>query len=262
MGGRRDAEHQATVALRQLPLPNLLVQYPQSRGVFGAEDDTAGVAVDAVAEGGGEGILPLGGILTGGHQVFKDAVNKGIHRPVVVHMDHQPGGLIHQEEVFVLVEDFQLVPGGKEGVLLAVGGKELIVYVQLHQVPQGQAAGGFTALAVHLDSLKAQIFVQKVLGQEGHRLGKEPVQTLSAVVFPNGVASHGIPSRNNFSPHPGAPSKKDQSLNWSFCLSAPNALTPKSFGNRQTAFDQQGRRPCRARLGGYAVERMTGIEPA
>ena len=54
------ANGDAEVGLFQLMVPDLLIDDAQGLGIFGGDDDTAGVPVDAVAQGGGKGVLPLG----------------------------------------------------------------------------------------------------------------------------------------------------------------------------------------------------------
>ena len=194
------AEHQAAVELGDLPVPDFLVQHPEGGGVFGAEDQPAGVAVDPVAEGRCKAVFLFRVVFPLLGQIFQDPVDEGVHLALVVGVDHQPGRLIGQEDVFVLIDDFQGVPGGAEGVLLPVGGKKFVLEVQLHHVPLRQAAGDFSPFSVDLDALLADGLVKKALGQQGNGLGEEFVQALPAVVGADDEAFHGIPPGFGFPP--------------------------------------------------------------
>ena len=98
---------------------DLLVHDPQRLGVLGGDDDAAGVAVDAVAQGGGEGVLPLGVPLLLLIEVGLDMVDEGVDLLRLVGVDHQTGALVQQHQILVLVDDIQAgAEQGEEQIIL------------------------------------------------------------------------------------------------------------------------------------------------
>ena len=121
-------------------------------------------------------------------------VEEGVHLLRLVGVDHQPGPLVRQQEVLVLVEDVQ--PGLKEGekeVVLPGLVKKLVVDVQAQHVPLRQPLVPLAALAVALHPLDADILLHKGRRQQGQSLGQKAVQPLARVVFSDGELSHGVP---------------------------------------------------------------------
>ena len=118
------------VVFGDLPVPDLLVEHPQGLCVLGGHDDAAGVPVDAVAQGGGEGMLVPGVPLLLLIEVGLDVGDEGVDLLVLVGVAEQAGPLVQQQQVLVLVHDVQ--PGlehGQEGVVLPGLVKELVVDV-------------------------------------------------------------------------------------------------------------------------------------
>ena len=118
----------AEVGLLQLVAFDLLVDDAQRLGVFGGDDDAAGVPVDAVAQGRGEGVLPLGVPLLLLVQVRLDVVDEGVDLLRLVGVDHQAGALVHQQQVLILVDDVQLGLEHRQKEIFLIGlVKELII---------------------------------------------------------------------------------------------------------------------------------------
>ena len=120
----------AQVALVQLPAADLLVDDAQRLGVLGGDDDAPGVAVDAIAQGRGEGVLPPGVPLPFLVQVRLDVVDECVDLLRLVGVDHQALGLVRQQQVLILVDHGE--PGleeGQEHILLGRLVKELVVDV-------------------------------------------------------------------------------------------------------------------------------------
>ena len=88
----------AEIILLDLPIPDLVVQNPQRLGVLRGDDDAAGVPVDPVAEGGGEGILLPGFPLPLLGQVGLDVGDEGVVVP-------NPGAVA---EVLLFIVEFVL----------------------------------------------------------------------------------------------------------------------------------------------------------
>ena len=120
----------AEVALVDLPIPDLLVDDPQGLGVFGGDDDAAGVAVDAVAQRRGEGVLPPGVPLPLLVEVCLNVVDEGVDLLRLVGVDHQTGALVQQHQILVLVDDIQAgAEQGEEQIILPGLVEELVVDV-------------------------------------------------------------------------------------------------------------------------------------
>ena len=101
--------HNGKIALIHFPVFDLLIHDPQGLRRFGGDDDTTGVTVDAVAQGGGKGIFLPGTPFPFLIQIRLDMIDK---RPsilrTIVGMNRQPRTLIHQQDVFILVDNVQL----------------------------------------------------------------------------------------------------------------------------------------------------------
>ena len=99
--GTGTAQGDAQVALVDLPVPDLLIDDAQGLGIFGGDDDASGVAVDAVAQGRGKGVLPL---LV---KVRLDVIDEGVDLLRLVGVDHQPRPFVQQHQVLILIYDIQ-----------------------------------------------------------------------------------------------------------------------------------------------------------
>lgn len=84
------AEHKAEIAFMQLAVFHLGIQYAQGRRVFGGDDNTARVAVDAVDECGGKRLLAGGIIFPFFIEIPFDAGDEGINVFVLVRMAEKP----------------------------------------------------------------------------------------------------------------------------------------------------------------------------
>ena len=99
-------------------------------------------------------------------------------------MTQHAGLFVQQQDVFILIHDVQL--GGAHlqvGVFLPGLFKELIVDVKLQNVPGGKAGVPLGSLAVALDALEADVFLQKRIRQQRHCLAHKAVQPLTGVVL-------------------------------------------------------------------------------
>lgn len=103
----RTAPDDAEVVFFYLALLYLLVYDAQSLGVFGGDDYAAGVAVYAVAERGGEGVLlaraPLA-LLIG---VGLDIGDEGVVIPLSRAVAEDARFLVREQDVLVLVDDVE-----------------------------------------------------------------------------------------------------------------------------------------------------------
>ena len=179
------------VVLFDLPVLDFLVHDAQGLGGLGGDDDAAGVPVDAVAQGGGEGVFLPGVPLLFLIKVGLDVGDEGVDVLPLVRVDQQAGALVHQEDVLVLIDDVQLgLEDGEEGVLRGGGVEELIVDVELEHIAHRQAGVPLGALSVELHPLEADVFLGQGSGEEGQGLAQPAVQTLPGVVFCHGKLSH------------------------------------------------------------------------
>ena len=111
-------------------VPNLFVEDAQGLGVLGGDDDAAGVPVNAVAEGGGESVLPAGVPLPLLVEVGLDVVDEGVDLLRLVGVADQALALVRKKEVLVFIDDGKVgFKNGEEAVLLRGLVKELVVDV-------------------------------------------------------------------------------------------------------------------------------------
>ena len=77
-------------------------------------------------------------------------------------MDRLPGLLVDQQNVFVLIDDVELWRADREvGVFLLRRVEKFVVDVELDEIAFAQAHVALGALAVDLDALEADIFLQQ-----------------------------------------------------------------------------------------------------
>ena len=193
-GGLGGSFNNGEIPLVQFPVLDFLIHHPQSLRGFRRDDDAAGVPVNAVAQGGGKSVFLPGPPLPLLIEIGLDVIDKGA--PVfrtVVGMHRQSRALVHQQNVFVLVDDVQLGGGHRQiGIVLPGLFKKLVVDIQLQNVTRVQPGVPVNALAVALDPLQADVFLSQGCREQGDGLGKEPVQPLSGVVGTDGKFFHSL----------------------------------------------------------------------
>ena len=107
LGGLRPAADDAEVGLVDLAVADLIVQDAQRLGVFRRDDDAAGVAVDAVAERGGEGVFGLRVPFAALTQVGLNVRDERVPAPFARTVAQDTGLFVRQQNVLVLVDDVQ-----------------------------------------------------------------------------------------------------------------------------------------------------------
>ena len=167
-----------------LAVADLVVEDAQRLGVLGGDDDAAGVAVDAVAQRGGEGVFlarpPFALLGEVGLDVGDERVVVPDARAVAQHARLFVG----KEDVLVLVNDRKARRADLEvGVFLARLFKEFIVDIKLQHVAFVQVRIPFGALAVELDALEADVLLQQRFRQQGNGFPDKAVEPLAGVVF-------------------------------------------------------------------------------
>ena len=80
-----------------------MIHHPQGLGSLGGDDDAAGVAVDAVAQSGGEGVFLIGGPLLLLVEVGLDVGEQRVDPFRLVRVDHQTGPLVQEKDVLILI---------------------------------------------------------------------------------------------------------------------------------------------------------------
>ena len=106
-------------------------------------------------------------------------------------MNRLPGLFVDQQNVFVLIDDVELRRADREvGVFLLRRVEKFVVDVELDEIAFAQARVALGALAVDLDALEADIFLQQRRRQQRNRFGDEPVQALPDVIFADGKFLH------------------------------------------------------------------------
>ena len=124
-------------------------------------------------------------------EIRLNVVYKGVHLLRFVRMDHQARFLIQQHKVLVLIHDVKAwLKEGEEHIFLPRLVEKLIVNIQLQHVPLGQPLIPGSPLAVDLDALYSNVFLQQSRGQQGQGLPHEPIQPLPGVIFSHGKLTH------------------------------------------------------------------------
>ena len=101
--GLRPSADRAEIVFFDLPVANFLVQNTECFGILGGNDDAAGVSVDAVAEGGGKGMLLLRTPFTLLRQIGLNVGNQGVVVPFAGTVTEHTGLLIGEKDVLILV---------------------------------------------------------------------------------------------------------------------------------------------------------------
>ena len=131
-GGRAGRSvHNAKIALVDFAILDLLVQNAQCLRVLCGNDNAAGIAVDAVAQGRCKGVLLSGPPLAVGVEICLNVIDQrfAVFR-AVMRMHGLPGLFIDQQEIFVLIDDMQFRRGdGQISIFFFWGIKKLVVDV-------------------------------------------------------------------------------------------------------------------------------------
>ena len=99
-------------------------------------------------------------------------VDKGVHLFGFAGVDHHPGPLVRQKDVFVLIEDIQLrLEQGEEQVVLPGLLKKFVVDIDLEHVALRQPLVPLAPRTVALHPLDAYVLLQQRAGQQGHGFG-------------------------------------------------------------------------------------------
>ena len=150
------AVHGAQVVLFHLAPADLRVHRAQRLPVLGEDDDAAGEAVDAVAQRRGEAArlrLPLALLVEVGLRIGQQRV----HLFALVGVADEPGPLVQQHDVRVLIEDGELRAELRiERVLALRRGEPLVLHVQVDALALAKHRVLTPALAVHLDASEAE----------------------------------------------------------------------------------------------------------
>ena len=175
--GRRGTDGNGQVLFLHPVIADDLVHIPQGRVFFRGNHKPLGAAVQPVADGGCKAVFSLGVIFAAGLQLG----TKGIHQVGIagaVAVAQQVGGLVQHRNVFVLIDhlDRRLAARRLFGRDHRLFGEKLIVDIQLDHITAAQPGVRFTALAVHLNALVAETFIQQaarhVPGHAFHKAGK------------------------------------------------------------------------------------------
>ena len=99
-----DAVYDTQILLCKFMVLDLLIHNPKRLCIFGGNHNTAGIAVDAVAQRRGKGMLCPGIPLVFGIEIGLNMIDQGfaIFR-TVMGVDGKAGAFVHQQNVFVLM---------------------------------------------------------------------------------------------------------------------------------------------------------------
>ena len=178
------AHRYAAVGLFHLPFLDDFVHLLQCHGVFGAQHQSAGVAVYAVAQCRCKAVFLCRVVLAFLVQILLHPPNQGIGRTGFIFMYHQPGGLIRYQNVFVLINDGNFVSGTQECLIRTRFFKKLIVEVQIYYIAHRQPCADLGTFAIYFDPLGTYSFVHHGRGKPRHRFDQEFIQPLSGVIWP------------------------------------------------------------------------------
>ena len=117
--------------------------------------------------------------------------DEGVYPLVLVGVNHDPRPLVHQQQVFVLVDNVQLgLEHRQEGIFRGGNVEELVVDVELEHVALHQPVVPLGPLAVALDPLDADIFLCQGRREQGEGFAQPAVQPLARVVGADGKFPH------------------------------------------------------------------------
>ena len=159
-----------------------------------SDDNSTGVAVDSVAEGGRKAVFGGGVILPFFIQIALDSPDEGVALSALILVHHQARLFVGQQEIFVLIDDIQLPLCSEEGE----GGRflwreKLIIDIKLDEIPRGQNCIVFRPLSVDFDPLDADIALKQPSGQSGGDLFHKAVQPLARIVLIDRKSLHRFP---------------------------------------------------------------------
>ena len=148
--------HGAQVVLFHLAPADLRIHRAQRLPVLGEDDDAAGKAVDAVAQRRGEAArlrLPLALLVEVGLRIGQQRM----HLLALGGVADQPGPLVEQHDVRILVEDRQLRADLRiERVLALRRGEPFVLHIQVDALALREHCVLVSAPAVHLHAPQAQ----------------------------------------------------------------------------------------------------------
>lgn len=117
MVGIGDSHSYAAIGLFHLPLLDDLIHCLQRYGILGAQYQPAGVAVDAIAQCRRKAVFLCWVIFALLVQVFLHPSDQRIRGAAFILMYHQPGGLISDKDILILIDDRKRVPSPQKGLI-------------------------------------------------------------------------------------------------------------------------------------------------
>ena len=151
----------AEIPLIDLALLDLFVDDTQCLRCFCRDDDTAGIAVDAVAQRGREGMLLGGTVFALLVEIRLDVIDERVDILAVVGMDDQTRFFVAEDDIVVLIDDIEL---RGQTLLRIVGGdgfKKFFLDKQLDRIALQQNLLLLGTFAVDLDLFEPDIFVHE-----------------------------------------------------------------------------------------------------
>ena len=183
MVGIGDSHSYAAIGLFHLPLLDDLIHRLQRGGVLGAQYQSAGVAVDAIAQCRRKAVFLCWVIFALLVQVFLHPSDQCIRGAALILMYHQSGGLISDKDILILIDDRKRVPGPQKGLICPLFLKKLIIEVQAYHITHGQSGAYFCPLAIHLDPFGADPPIHHRGGQQRYGFAQEFIQSLSGIIL-------------------------------------------------------------------------------
>ena len=187
----RRALYRAQIELFDLSVANLLIHHAQRPGIFGGDDDSAGVAVDAVAQRGSKAVFFVGIIFAFFIQVALHAQIERVAVVAAVLVTDDADLFVQDQKILILIEDIR-DPAGLQKVVVLLPGKEFVADIQRQNITLVQKYVRERFFAVELDIFCSQVFVQQRTGHRFEALRQVFVQALSCVVLFDRDFSHMI----------------------------------------------------------------------
>ena len=190
------ALHGTEIVLFDLAAADLFIEDAQRLGVLRRDDDTAGIAVDAVAERGSKGVFLARPPLALPGEIGLDVGDERVVVPGARAVAQNARLLVGEKNVFILVDDGETRRADLEiGVILSELLKKLVADIQLKNVSLAQTGIAPGAFAVELDALETDVFLQQRLRQQGNGFSDKSIEPLACVVAFDSKLFHGMPVR-------------------------------------------------------------------
>lgn len=152
-------------------------------GVLGAQHQSAGVAVDAIAQCRRKAVFLCRVIFALLVQVFLHPSDQRIRGAAFILMYHQPGGLISDKDILILIDDRKRVPSPQKGLICPLFLKNSSLRYRLTTSPTANLVLISARLPFTLIRLVRIPIIHHRGGQQRYGFAQEFIQPLSGVIL-------------------------------------------------------------------------------